>query len=131
MRLLVSGSREFDDKAKMLSIIQDINPTLIIHGAAKGADTLAGEIGDELGIPVDPYPAKWSLYGKAAGPIRNQQMLDEGKPDLVIAFPTEGCRGTWDMVRRAIKADVKLITYFPEDSYAGKVCKAKAEDVEG
>ena len=47
----------------------------------------------------------WKKYGKKAGPLRNQQMLEEGKPDLVVAFP--GGNGTADMVRRAKKANIE------------------------
>lgn len=54
-----------------------------------------------------PFPADWVTLGKAAGPIRNQQMLDEAKPDWVVAFP--GGNGTADMVRRARKAGVKIV----------------------
>lgn len=50
------------------------------------------------------YPAQWSLHGRSAGPRRNQRMLDEGRPDLVLAFP--GARGTADLVRRAQAAGV-------------------------
>jgi hypothetical protein len=39
-----------------------------------------------LGVEVLPFPAQWKKFGRAAGPIRNRQMLVEGKPDLVIAF---------------------------------------------
>ena len=53
------------------------------------------------------YPAPWKRFGPSAGGIRNQQMLDEGKPDLVVAFP--GGKGTADMVRRAENAGVKVI----------------------
>jgi DNA-binding MurR/RpiR family transcriptional regulator len=55
------------------------------------------------------YPADWEAYGKAAGPIRNQRMLDEGKPDLVIAFsdlPTTS--GTYDMIKRAKAAGIPV-----------------------
>lgn len=59
------------------------------------------------------FPPDWDKYGNAAGPIRNQQMLDEGKPDLVVAFP--GGRGTADMVNKARKAGIEVIevTYTP------------------
>ena len=58
-------------------------------------------------IPVERFPADWSEYGKAAGAIRNQQMLDEGTPDLVVAFP--GGNGTLDMVRRSQRAGIKVL----------------------
>ena len=55
----------------------------------------------------DVYMADWDGLGRKAGPIRNQRMLDDGKPDLGIAFP--GGRGTADMVRRAREAGVETI----------------------
>ena len=81
--------------------------TAIISGCARGADTLGIEWAEARGMEVARFPADWETHGRAAGPIRNQQMLDDGKPDLVIAFP--GGRGTADMVRRARAAGVELI----------------------
>lgn len=84
--------------------------TTIICGGAKGADTHAeswGALYPE--VPVEVYPAEWSKHGRSAGPIRNRQMLEEGKPDLVIAFP--GDRGTAGMIKLAKAADVEVIDY--------------------
>ena len=81
--------------------------TVIIHGAAKGADSLASEWAALNEVKEEVFPADWKTHGRAAGPIRNQQMLDEGKPDLVIAFP--GGRGTADMVKRARKAGIEVM----------------------
>jgi hypothetical protein len=69
---------------------------------------MAGEWADVFGVPFRIFPANWKKHGRAAGPMRNQQMLDEGKPDLVIAFP--GGSGTADMVRRAKAAGVPVET---------------------
>ncbi len=82
--------------------------TLLISGCARGADTLTIEWAEAGGIEVARFPADWSTHGRAAGPIRNQQMLDEGKPELVVAFP--GGRGTADMVRRARAAGIEVIS---------------------
>jgi hypothetical protein len=71
----------------------------VIHGGAKGADSAAGEWAKSEGAKVTAYPANWRAHGKAAGPIRNRRMLDEGKPDVVVALP--GGRGTADMIRQA------------------------------
>jgi hypothetical protein len=79
----------------------------LISGHATGADQLAEEWAFERQIPIYIFPAEWNKYKKAAGPIRNQRMLDEGKPDLVIAFP--GNSGTADMVKKAKKAGIKVI----------------------
>lgn len=86
-------------------------PSLVISGGATGADT-AGEMWAVRNkVPVKRFPADWAKHGKSAGSIRNQQMLFEAQPDLVIAFP--GGAGTEDMVRKAKRAGVtvKRITY--------------------
>jgi hypothetical protein len=79
----------------------------IIHGAARGADRLAGQWAEAKGITVSAKPANWKRDGNRAGPIRNQQMLDEDKPTLVIAFP--GGSGTKDMIQRSKKAGIRVI----------------------
>lgn len=79
----------------------------IIEGGASGADTLAREWADANGFRSRVYRARWQEHGKAAGPIRNQMMLDVERPILVIAFP--GSRGTADMMRRAKAAGVPVI----------------------
>lgn len=109
MKILVCGGRDYSDWGRINEVLSSkvTYRDTIIHGDALGADRLAGKWAKEVGVQVLSYPADWEKYPKAAGPIRNQQMLDEGKPDLVIAFP--GGRGTADMVRRAKKAGIKVI----------------------
>jgi len=82
--------------------------TTIIHGAARGADRMAGEIATELGLRVVACPADWARYGKAAGLIRNRQMLDEYKPQLVLAFVQDwaNSRGTQHTVSLSQKRGI-------------------------
>lgn len=93
-----------------LSLVhQTIGITTLIHGGAKGADTMCGEWAERNGIPIivfgiDQY--QWKRYGPKAGPRRNQRMLDEGEPDVLLAF--YGGRGTEDMKRRAAKAGIPI-----------------------
>ena len=70
--------------------------------AAPGADTLAGRWAETRGVPVEAYPVDLERHGCAAGPIRNKRMLEEGRPDLVVAFP-----GTADVVQQARAASVR------------------------
>lgn len=116
MNVIVTGDRNW----KRMDIIErELRKlpadTLIIHGAARGADTLAKFAAERIGLRVindgKGFPADWKRYGKAAGPIRNQQMLDEGRPDMVLAFHENisESRGTKDMVERARKAELKVI----------------------
>ncbi|MCO5072143.1 MAG: DUF2493 domain-containing protein [Rhizobiaceae bacterium] len=109
MRVLVCGGRNYSDKAYLWNVLDGLGPpevSAIISGAAKGADTLAAEWAKRFGFPLYEFPADWKALGKAAGPIRNQLMIDEGKPDLVVAFP--GGRGTADMIRRAEGARIPI-----------------------
>lgn len=111
MRLLVCGGRNFSDIDRlrfcMNQIVGNETDVTVIHGGARGADRLAGQIALRAGVKVSVFFAQWETYGKAAGSLRNQQMLDEGKPDVVLAMP--GGRGTADMVRRAKAAGVKVV----------------------
>ena len=110
MKVLVTGSRNFTNRRYMRRVIDALyGVEEIIQGEAKGADLCAKGIAKEMGIQCIGYPAQWKKYGKSAGPIRNQEMLDKEHPDLVLAFPLEGSVGTWDMVRRAQKAATEVL----------------------
>jgi hypothetical protein len=79
---------------------------VLVHGAASGADAMAGRWAGANGVSVTTFPADWNRYGRSAGPRRNQAMVDS-EPDLVVAFP--GGRGTADMVRRAEAAGIRVL----------------------
>lgn len=135
MKILVCGGRDYgsekDDDIKMLAIIDKIYkqyeehlktiPLKVVHGGCKGADLNFVKLlryfcrkHSQLKPKIKEYPADWDNHGKAAGPIRNQQMLDNNLDiDFAIAF--RGGRGTADMVKRLKKADIKIITI--EDIY--------------
>lgn len=111
MKVLVCGGRDFDDESAVVNFLFRMDDerkiTKIIHGGANGADKIGGKAADLLSVPCAVYPANWKKDGKAAGPIRNQRMLDEGKPDCVVAFA--GGRGTADMVARARAQGIEVI----------------------
>lgn len=110
-RVLVCGSRDWRNRESIRAELQKLpSHTVIIHGGCRGADRLAGEIADELGLKVLPFPADWDQYGLAAGPIRNQQMLDDGKPHRVLAFhpDIQRSRGTKDLAKRARRVGVPV-----------------------
>lgn len=109
-KILVCGGRDFDDWVLLessLNAAREEGETIhIIEGGAIGADFLSRVYAKVYGFPFTEFLPDWDKNGKRAGFIRNQQMLDEGKPDLVIAFP--GNAGTNDMVARAIAAKVPI-----------------------
>jgi SLOG family YspA-like protein len=111
MRVLVCGGRDFKDRRELWHWLNMIHETYgitsIVEGGAKGADAIARAWGGTNGISVLTFEANWSKYGRKAGPIRNQQMLDEAHPELVVA--TAGGVGTADMVKKARQAGVPVL----------------------
>lgn len=117
-KALVCGDREWTDEFKMRRRLEALareshtHPIArweIIHGDCRGADRLADRVARLLGLTVRPFPADWEKYGKAAGPIRNREMLDTN-PDLVIAFHPRlaRSRGTYDTVMEANRRGIPV-----------------------
>lgn len=124
MRVLVCGSRHFNNYQLLEETLDGLKTiNTIIHGMAKGADSLGGEYAKIRGIPVLEFPALWNKYGNRAGPIRNAQMLKEGQPDLVVAFlyhvgvqevlyglsDSQYNRGTKNMIKQAQDAGIQTL----------------------
>lgn len=112
MIVLVCGGRHYDDKTTvwcMLSAYQASRGafTAIVQGGATGADKLARGWAEAYRIPLYTFWADWKALGTKAGPIRNQRMLDQAKPSLVIAFP--GGAGTENMKRLARQSGIEVI----------------------
>lgn len=110
MKVLICGSRDWSNRDAISREIKKLPlDTLIIHGACAGADQMAGEIAHRFGLQVKEFPADWVKHGKAAGPIRNLQMLDQ-KPDLVIAFHENlnTSKGTKHTVSEAKKRGIEV-----------------------
>ena len=124
--ILVCGGRKYSDVDKLYCALDSVvdkqglwhpdypnncvgQELLIVSGGARGADSLARDWAEVRGARINEYLPNWSKYGLRAGPLRNQEMLDNERVDLVVAFP--GGAGTADMVRRAQKAriEVKII----------------------
>ncbi len=102
MKLLVCGDRDWKDYDAIYRIVQRLQPLCIIEGGGSGADAKAMDVAACLGIPRTTVSAEWNIYGRAAGPIRNQKMIDM-HPDLVVAFHSDITKsaGTMDTLCRA------------------------------
>lgn len=116
MKVLVCGGRSFADSARVDQVLGAVHArrpiSLLIHGGARGADSLAASWAFFNGVPVKSYAAQWERFRRAsmpaaAGRARNERMLNDGKPDLVIVFP--GGYGTAHMENIARAAGVKTI----------------------
>jgi hypothetical protein len=107
--VIVTGSRHYTDFETIRSTLAKLPASsVIVHGDCSGADRLADLAADHLCLRKIPCPADWTAHGRAAGPIRNAQMLKDHSPDLVIAFPQKNSSGTWDMIRKAFAAGVEV-----------------------
>ena len=121
MKLLVCGGRNYQDYATLSKVLNGLHKeygfTTVIHGAAKGADSLADRWAKQHDIPVQAFPAQWrtheencspncrsNSYCRRAGFRRNEQMLLEGKPEMVVGFP--GGAGTAGMLKLSRDAGV-------------------------
>lgn len=114
MRVLVCGDRHWTNKEKIYNRLSMLpKDAEVIHGAAPGADNIAGSVAISLGLKVRTFPADWEKFGKWAGPKRNREMLDQ-KPDYVIAFHPNlaESKGTRDTVTEAKRRNipVELVT---------------------
>jgi len=115
MKVLICGGRNWMDLSSVVYVLaafEKENP-IIIHGDCRGADRIAGDIAKRLDYEVRVYPAEWDKYGRGAGFIRNQQMLDVENPDMVIVFHNdlENSKGSKDMMRRAEKEGIIILHF--------------------
>lgn len=115
-RVLICGGRDFNDQAFAFGVLDMLAEEWVINAVVQGdcptgADKLARMWCITRNHHFDSFPADWQANGRAAGPIRNQKMIDEGRPTKVVAFP--GGRGTADMVRRAKAANLHVIEVAP------------------
>lgn len=108
LRVLVTGGRDYTNRTLVFNTLSNManDIKILAQGGARGADALAKEWAIQNGKSWITYPAYWKKHGKSAGIIRNLWMLEEFKPDLVLAFP--GGRGTAHMVAAARARDVPV-----------------------
>lgn len=111
IRVLVTGGRDYADRDAVFATLDALHAergiVALATGGAAGADRLADAWAAAQGIERHRYTPDWQQHGRAAGVIRNSEMLREFAPDLVVAFP--GGRGTADMVAKARRAGVDVI----------------------
>ena len=123
MIIVVTGSRGFKDRFLVYQALTALSLTgenhTLYHGGCRGVDQWAEEQARDLGWFTACFEADWFNAGKAAGPIRNQKMIDHAQRKqearekvLVLAFWDGKSRGTWDTIKKSIAAglpvDVKV-----------------------
>ena len=117
-KVIIAGSRSFADYEKLKSVCDSILPNQyseprisILSGTSSGSDSLGERYANERGYTLNRYPADWKQYGKAAGPIRNRQMVEDA--DAAIVFWDGQSRGTKNLIEEAKKQGliVRIIMY--------------------
>tara|TARA_R110002051_G_scaffold283454_1_gene345260 strand:- start:48 stop:392 length:345 start_codon:yes stop_codon:yes gene_type:complete len=111
MRVLFTGSRHWGNSLPVSAIISTLpSDAIVIHGAAKGLDTIAGRIAKNRWLTVESYPADWSRYGKSAGIRRNEYMASLGA-HMCFAFPLQDSKGTKHMIAHARSLHIPVFIY--------------------
>ena len=117
-KVIIAGSRSFVDYEKLRSVCDSILPNQyseprisILSGTSSGSDSLGERYANERGFALNRYPANWKQYGRAAGPIRNRQMVEDA--DAAIVFWDGQSRGTKNLIEEAKKQGliVRIIMY--------------------
>lgn len=101
MRLLVSGSRHYKDlpsiEKAILGVVRDQKDVTVIHGECSGVDKTSTIVATKHGFKVESHPPDWKKFGKAAGPIRNEEMI-KSKIDHAVLFLSQDSKGTRHML---------------------------------
>ncbi|MGI5245451.1 SLOG family protein [Dactylosporangium sp. CA-139066] len=102
MRVLVTGSRDYSDRdfirgtlnslARYAEMSRREELELIVGDCETGADAHARDWADDYGYEKRVFEADWATHNRAAGPRRNVRMVDEGRPDIGLAFFEPGAR---------------------------------------
>jgi hypothetical protein len=112
VRILVTGSRNWADRDAVWSALNkaaSVRSIILVHGdCPTGADAMAKAwCRTQPDVLEEAHPADWERYGKAAGPKRNQKMVDLGA-DICLAFPLPDSRGTLDCMAKAEAAGIPV-----------------------
>lgn len=114
IRVLITGSRNWEDADLIRKVFNQVDEkqevTLISGACPDGADSIAEQVADELGWAIERHPADWDKWGKRAGYVRNQEMVDSGV-DLCLAFIRNNSRGASMTADLATKAAIPTLKY--------------------
>lgn len=124
MRILVTGSRDWEDVNTIAHALVDavatrptygpaVEPITVVHGAARGADSIADDLARRVGWTVEAYPvtsADWARLGRSAGHQRNQYMVNLGA-DVCLAFILNASSGATGCAEKAEAAGIPTKRY--------------------
>jgi len=100
IRCCICGSRSYKNSEVIVRVLMTLPKSfVIVHGDARGADTVAARLASSMGFEVEAWPADWKKHGRAAGYIRNREMIETC--DYVIAFWDGQSHGTLNSINLA------------------------------
>ena len=114
MRVMVTGSRNWTDNNPVFRKLEFLEPfkDILILGDASGVDAIALKYATLNKIQYRLFRADWNRWGKAAGPKRNREMVDNGRPDVVVGFRNYGISpGTDDALSYAKSRGIPVVIY--------------------
>ena len=113
VKIVIGGCRNYSDYSAFCIFVDECLVELgleaevtIVSGHCSGVDEMAERYAAERGFPVIVCPAEWAKYGRAAGPVRNRQMVEQS--DAVIAFWDQTSKGTQSLIRYAKQQSKRL-----------------------
>ena len=137
IRIAVTGGRDFNNTQLVNDVFHEIAKiawsVTLIHGAARGLDTIAKQEAEKRFWAIRPYPVtsdEWKLIGRRAGPLRNRKMLADSNPHILLSFP--GGSGTSDCIKAALEMHIpvecfydapKLTLYAKIDQAISAICQ--------
>lgn len=111
-RIAVTGGRNFMNFLIIRKAFKEIHLNendIIIHGGCTGCDQLCAEVAKEFKANIEEHPANWNKYGRAAGPIRNEEML-KNNIDMLLAF--RGGIGTDNCIKKAKELQIEVRKFY-------------------
>ncbi len=123
IKIAIIGSRDYDDFEHVEIIMQELcnkfqDDLVIVSGGARGIDKKAEEVSELLEIDFHCYRAKWKKYGKKAGIIRNEKLINHS--DAVIAFWDGESKGTLNSIKYAQKNEMPILIIMSRQIFSMK-----------
>jgi len=110
MRVIIAGSRAIDDYSAVARAVEScgVHPDVVLSGCCRGVDRCGERWAMEHKIAIERHPADWARYGRAAGIIRNAEMVKRADVLIAVLSNAHECRGTNAIVKLAIREGLQV-----------------------
>ena len=119
MRTIIAGSRTILEYKYLLECLEksSIVVTTVISGGARGPDSLGEWYAKKNSLPLEVFPAEWSVYGKSAGFIRNELMAEHAEACIILWDGKSS--GSKHMMKQARKLGIPVEVFVNGEVYEG------------